>query len=77
MKKSIMRATLPHPSTAPLLKLLWATPLALDRTVPFPHDAASGRDHWKLAHALLYESGVPAAGLPLMSGSRVFCWVVL
>jgi hypothetical protein len=52
-----------NPEHPPLLKLLWATPLAVDRTVPFPHDAASGRDHWKLAHALLYESGVPAAAL--------------
>src|SRR4051812_40614880 len=51
------------PEPPPLLKLLWAAPLALGGNPPFPHDAATTRDHWKLAHALLYESGVPATGL--------------
>jgi hypothetical protein len=52
-----------NPEHPPLFKLLWAAPLALDGGPPFPHEAASTRDHWKLAHALLYESGVPAAAL--------------
>jgi hypothetical protein len=40
------------------LKLLWALPLALDPARP-PYPRHLGTDHWKIADALLYESGVP------------------
>jgi hypothetical protein len=44
----------------PLLKLAWAAPLALSGSPPYPRDAAAATDnHWHVAHALLYESGVP------------------
>lgn len=43
----------------PLLKLLWAAPLATRGDVPYPHDVAAetNNDHWHIANALLYGSG--------------------
>ena len=43
----------------PLLKLLWAAPLALSDRSLYPHDvaAATGNDHWHVATAFLYGSG--------------------
>ncbi len=45
----------------PLLKLLWAAPLLVMDTPPFPHAvaAASRGNHWAVADAWLYGSGVP------------------
>src|SRR5262245_32612517 len=41
----------------PLLKLLWAAPLAAAGTPPLPGSPAD--NHWHVADALMYESGVP------------------
>lgn len=43
----------------PLLKLLWAAPLALGGGPEYPHDVAryTNNDHWHIADALLYGSG--------------------
>ena len=45
----------------PLMKLLWAAPLAIRQNPPYPRHVAaeSNNDHWRIADALLYESGVP------------------
>jgi hypothetical protein len=45
----------------PLLKLLWAAPLALTDRSLYPHDvaAATGGDHWHIGTALLFHSGRP------------------
>lgn len=50
-----------NPEHPPLLKLLWAAPLLFADTPPFPRDLASGPNpnHWHVANALIYESGVP------------------
>lgn len=49
----------------PLLKLWWSLPLALGGGPPFPHEtaAATNGDHWHIAKAFLYESGVPHQSL--------------
>lgn len=44
----------------PLLKLLWAAPLAAEVSPTYPGDVGGTTDnHWHIANALLYESGVP------------------
>lgn len=49
-----------NPEHPPLLKLLWAAPLALSGSPPYPHEAGGTTgNHWHIANALLYESGVP------------------
>ncbi len=42
----------------PLLKLLWAVPLALGDSPPYPHDVAreTNNDHWHVGNALLFHS---------------------
>ena len=42
----------------PLLKLLWAAPLALGDAPPYPHDVAreTNNDHWHVGTAFLYNS---------------------
>jgi hypothetical protein len=49
----------------PLLKLLWAAPLALGDRPPYPHDvaAATNNDHWHVGTALLFNSGRPVREL--------------
>ncbi len=43
----------------PLLKLLWAAPLALGDAPPYPHDVARETDdnHWHVGNAFLFNSG--------------------
>lgn len=45
----------------PLLKLLWAAPLALGDGPPYPHDVAreTNDDHWHVGNALLFHSNRP------------------
>jgi len=45
----------------PLLKLLWSLPLVLSNAPPYPHNVAIATDnnHWLIADAFLYRSGVP------------------
>ena len=64
-----------NPEHPPLLKLLWAAPLAATGSPPFPREAASATsNHWHIANALLYESGVPPRQL-LEPARRVnLCW---
>jgi hypothetical protein len=47
-----------HP---PLLKFLWAAPLALGDHPPYPHEvaAATNNDHWHVGTAFLFHSGRP------------------
>ena len=49
----------------PLLKLLWAAPLLFTDTPPFPHAVAEATrgNHWAVADAWLYESGVSPRSL--------------
>lgn len=49
-----------HP---PLLKFLWAAPLALGERPPFPDDVADATDnnHWHVANAFLYRTDSPPA----------------
>jgi hypothetical protein len=49
-----------NPEHPPLLKMLWAAPLALSGTPPFPRELAdTTNNHWQIAHALIDESGFP------------------
>src|SRR5689334_438897 len=49
-----------NPEHPPLLKMLWAAPLSLSGSPPFPRDLASTtNNHWQIAHALIDESGLP------------------
>jgi hypothetical protein len=50
-----------NPEHPPLLKLLWAAPLAIGDWPPYPHDVAgaTNNDHWHVGTALLYHSGRP------------------
>lgn len=54
-----------NPEHPPLLKLLWALPVAARADVPFDPDpdAWAARDHWKLADAFLYDGPVPHSEL--------------
>jgi hypothetical protein len=49
----------------PLLKLLWAAPLALSDRSLYPHEVATATndDHWHVGTALLYHSGRPVREL--------------
>jgi hypothetical protein len=49
----------------PLLKLLWAAPLALSDRSLYPHDvaAATNDDHWHVGTALVFHSGRPVREL--------------
>ncbi|MCE9562504.1 MAG: phospholipid carrier-dependent glycosyltransferase [Planctomycetes bacterium] len=49
----------------PLLKLLWSLPLVLSNGPPYPRDVAiaAENNHWQIADALLYHSGLPASSL--------------
>lgn len=49
----------------PLLKLLWAAPLALGERPAYPHDvaAATNDDHWHVGTAFLFDSGRPPRDL--------------
>lgn len=54
----------------PLLKLLWSLPLLSSNGPPYPHEVAVATDnnHWQIADALLYRSGV--APRPLLDPAR-------
>jgi hypothetical protein len=48
----------------PLVKLLWAAPLAASGAPPYPSESGgASNNHWHIADALLYESGVPPRSL--------------
>src|SRR5213080_1180132 len=49
-----------NPEHPPLLKLLWAIPVALRSDVPFQPNADDweNRDHWRIADTFLYEGPV-------------------
>src|SRR5262249_38682503 len=49
-----------NPEHPPLLKMLWAAPLAAGERPRYPHDvaAASNNNHWHIADALLFRSGL-------------------
>lgn len=66
----------------PLMKLLWAAPLALDGRPAYPlHvEKMTKEDHWKVADALLYQSGATPESLlaPARRVNLAFgCGVVL
>jgi len=50
-----------NPEHPPLLKLLWAAPLALGDRPAYPYDvaAATHDDHWHIGTAFLFDSGRP------------------
>ena len=49
-----------NPEHPPLLKLLWSVPLLFGKTPAFPREVASetSLNHWYVANAWMYESGV-------------------
>lgn len=61
-----------NPDHPPLVKLLWAIPVALRSDVPFQPDADAWehRDHWRVADGFLYDGPVDHFEL-LLAGRRV------